>query len=171
MIILEQYRDIWMSEKMDEVIGFYPREFYCFDNFSSFKVFYNGYLYSTLEEAYQAIGFKESAPEIYDEIIKSYSAHEAQKIAYKNKDKQREDWDEVKIDIMEKLIRAKLEQNPYVKKKLLDTKDYLIVEDSPKDDFWGWGEDRKGENQLGKLWMKLRDELRKRETQSIDNVF
>ena len=84
---------------MDQVIGFYPREFYCLDNFSSFKVEFDGYLYSSLE------------------------------------------------------------QNPYVKKKLLETKDYLIVEDSPKDSYWGWGEDRNGENHLGKLWMKLRDEL------------
>ena len=27
MIKLEQYRDTWRSEKMDEVIVFYPREF------------------------------------------------------------------------------------------------------------------------------------------------
>ncbi len=43
---------------------------------------------------------------------------------------------------MEKLLRLKLEQNPYVKKKLLQTKDYIICEDSPKDDFWGIGEER-----------------------------
>lgn len=42
MIKLEQYRDTWLSEKMDEVIGFYPREFYPLDNFSSFKVEWNG---------------------------------------------------------------------------------------------------------------------------------
>ena len=52
MIKLEQYRDTWLSEKVNEVIGFYPREFYCLDNFSSFKVEYEGYLYSSLEEAY-----------------------------------------------------------------------------------------------------------------------
>ena len=40
---------------------------------------------------------------------------------------------------MEELLRLKIEQNPYVKNKLLQTKDYLIVEDSPKDSFWGWG--------------------------------
>ena len=43
----------------------------------------------------------------------------------------------------------------------MSTKDYIIVEDSPKDNFWGWGKDRTGENHLGKLWMKLRDELLK----------
>lgn len=61
---------------------------------------------------------------------------------------------------MEELLRAKLEQNPYVKKKLLETKDYMIVEDSPKDSFWGWGNNRDGVNNLGKLWMKLRAEIR-----------
>src|SRR5699024_511474 len=130
------------------------------DNFSSFKVKYDGYLYSSVEEAYQALGFKESAPNIYQEIINCYSAHEAQKIAYANKDKRRKDCDEIKVSIMEELLRCKIEQNPYVKKKLLETKDYTIVEDSPKDSFWGWGEDRNGNNQLGKLWMKLRDEMK-----------
>ena len=75
-------------------------------------------------------------------------------------DKQRPDWNEVKLGIMEELLRLKLEQNPYVKKKLLQTENYLIVEDSPKDSFWGWGPNRDGENQLGKLWMKLREELK-----------
>lgn len=160
MIKLEQFRDIWLSEKMCEVVGFYPREFYCFDNFSSFKIMYKGTLYSSVEEAYQALGFVDSAPEIASQIKNSFSAHEAQKIAYANKDKRRKDWDNIKVSVMEELLRAKIEQNPYVKKKLLETKDYLIVEDSPKDSFWGWGEDRKGENNLGKLWMKLRDELK-----------
>lgn len=159
MINLEQYRDLWLKEKMDDVIGFYPREFYPFDNFSSFKVLYNGHLYSSLEEAYQAAKFIGVASEIEEKIKNSYSAHEAQKIAYENRDKQRKDWAEVKESIMEELLRLKLEQNPYVKKKLLETKDYLIVEDSPKDNFWGWGKDRQGNNNLGKLWMKLRDEL------------
>ena len=161
MINLEQYRDTWLSEKMNDVIGFYPREFYCLDNFSSFKVEWDGYLYASLEEAYQTAKFLKSAPEIAEEIKKSHSAHEAQKIAFANKDKVRSDWQEVKLTIMEELLRKKLQQNPYVKQKLLQTKDYIIVEDSPKDNFWGWGKDRTGENHLGKLWMKLRDELLK----------
>ena len=159
MIKLEQYRDIWLSEKFDEVIGFYPREFYCLDNFSSFKVEYDGYLYSSNEEAYQALGFIESAPEIADQIKKSHSAHEAQKIAYANRDKIRDDWNSIKLDVMKKLLKAKIEQNPYVLKKLLETKNYVIVEDSPKDNYWGWGENRDGENHLGRLWMELREEF------------
>ena len=61
---------------------------------------------------------------------------------------------------MEKILRCKIEQNPYVLKKLLETKEYTIVEDSPKDNYWGWGINRKGENHLGKIWMKLREEYK-----------
>ena len=160
MIELEQYRDRWLREKMDEVIGFYPREFYPFDNFSSFKVEWNGYLFASVEEAYQAASFMGSDEELVEKIKKSHSADEAQRIAYANRDKRREDWDDVKVSIMEELLRLKIEQNPYVKKKLLQTGDYMIVEDSPKDDFWGWGPNRNGQNNLGKLWMKLRKELK-----------
>lgn len=163
MIEVEQYRDTWLAEKMNDFIGFYPREFSVFDNFSSFRVLVDGVLYCTVEHAYQAYRFLETAPELAKEITESYSAHEAQKIAYANKDKQRKDWDEIKVDVMEKLLRLKLEQNPYVKRKLLQTKNYLICEDSPKDSFWGIGPNRDGRNELGKLWMKLRDELKNQE--------
>lgn len=91
MIKLEQYRDKWLAEKLDDVIGFYPREFYPLDNFSSFKVEFDGYLYASCEEAYQALSFKGSSEELYKKIINSHSADEAQRIAYANRDKQRSD--------------------------------------------------------------------------------
>lgn len=159
MIKLKQYRDIWMSEKFDEIIGFYPREFYPLDNFSSFKVKVNGYLYSSLEEAFQSMLFLPDHKEISEQIKNSYSAHEAQKIMHENINKVKYSNKE-KIVLMEKLLRLKIEQNPYVLKKLLETKNYTIMEDSPKDNYWGCGINREGENNLGKLWMKLREEYK-----------
>ena len=64
-----------------------------------------------------------SDEKLVEKIKKSHSADEAQKIAYANKDKRREDWDDVKVSIMEELLRSKIEQNPYVKKKLLKNND------------------------------------------------
>lgn len=161
MIKIEQYRDKWLAEKFDDFVGFYPREFYCFDNFSSFRVLVDGVLYCTLEHAYQASKFLQSAPEIAEQIINAYSAHEAQKIAFANRDKQRKDWSEVKVEIMEKLVRLKVEQNPYVKQKLMQTKNYIICEDSPKDAFWGISPNRDGRNELGKIYMKIREDIKK----------
>lgn len=161
MIKLKQYRDPWLAEKFDTFIGFYPREFYCLDNFSSFKVNYKGVLYSSVEEAYQAQKFIDTSPKVYNLILKSLSAHDAQKIAQENKHLQRSDWDEVKLEIMEDILMAKVKQHSYVAKKLLQTEDYLIVEDSPYDSFWGCGKDLNGNNHLGKLWMRIREQLRK----------
>lgn len=61
---LDQYRDKWLSEKFDEFIGFYPREFFVFDNFSSFGIEMNGEFYPTVEHAYQAGKFIKTAPNI-----------------------------------------------------------------------------------------------------------
>lgn len=44
-------------------------------------------IYSSSEEAYQALGFIENAPEIADKIKNSHSAYEAKMIAYENKNK------------------------------------------------------------------------------------
>lgn len=41
----------------------------------------------------------------------------------------------------------------------LATGDRELIEDSWRDDFWGWGPNRDGKNMLGKLWMEVRAEL------------
>ncbi len=146
-------------ETSGKIIGFYEREFYCFSNFSSFQVEWKGKAWPTSEHAYQASHFFKTAPELVEEIFKAKSAHEASKIAKANADKAPRDWDEKKVAIMKDIVRHKLEQNPYLMHKLMQTGQTLIVEDSPKDDFWGWGPNRDGRNELGKIWMELRDEL------------
>ena len=157
----EQYRDPWMAKMVqeNEHIGFYNREFYCLDNFSAFQIQYKGRMYPTVEAAYQAQGFVETAPEVVIVIENARSAHEAKQIAHENLDRRCENWDEIKVRVMEELLRAKISQHPYVRKKLLETKLCLLVEDSPTDSFWGIGRNNDGENRLGKLWMKLREEI------------
>ena len=46
----------------------------------------------------------ESDEQLVEKIKKSYSADEAQRIAYANKDKGKEDWDDVRVSIMEELL-------------------------------------------------------------------
>ncbi|MFW6109832.1 MAG: NADAR family protein [Patescibacteria group bacterium] len=147
-------------ETSGKIVGFYEREFYCFSNFSSFSVTWQGKYWQTSEHAYQAAHFFETAPKLAEQIRKANSAHEAYKIAKRNADKISEDWNNRKIEVMEEIVRHKLNQNPYIKHKLIQTGDRKIVEDSPKDNFWGWGPDRNGRNELGKIWMRLREELK-----------
>lgn len=154
---LQQYRDPQLAIT-GEVVGFYEREFYVFSNFSSFQVEWKGRVWPTSEHAYQASHFFDTAPELVEKIFNARSAHDAFKIAEANADKAPDNWDDIKIDIMEDICKHKLQQHEYVQRKLLQTKDIPLVEDSTKDSFWGWGIDRNGRNELGKVWMRLRSE-------------
>jgi len=143
----------------DEVIGFYEREFYTFSNFSSFAIEWRGRLWMTSEHAYQAAKFDDST--IQEEIRNARSAHDSKKLAEKYQEKIRSNWSEVRLEIMEEILLVKLAQHPYVMKKLLQTGERMLVEDSWRDAYWGWGPNKDGENHLGRLWMKIRDELEK----------
>jgi len=70
----------------------------------------------------------------------------------------RKDWEKVKDSVMYKVVKAKLEQHPQVKKILLSTGKCIIREASPTDYYWGIGKDNSGKNMLGITYMKLRDE-------------
>jgi ribA/ribD-fused uncharacterized protein len=81
-------------------------------------------------------------------------------------------WDEVKIAITEKAIRAKFINPKHgLLEKLVATGTRTIGEANPRDKYWGIGTSAdtsdanhpskwKGQNQLGKLLMKLRDEFK-----------
>ena len=117
-------------------------------------------MWQTAEHAYQAAKFKWDSP-VFVAIHAASSAHGAKKIAHAHKDLMDPEWDKKKLVIMEEIIRAKLEQHPYIQEKLLvKSENKEIVEDSPKDSFWGRGADWEGQNHLGKIWMKLREEFR-----------
>lgn len=70
----------------------------------------------------------------------------------------RPDWDTVKIGVMEDALRYKFKQNPELAKKLLETNDKVLHEDSPYDFIWGY--QNNGKDLLGKCLMKVRNELR-----------
>ena len=156
---IEQFRDP-LLDTTGKVVGCYEREFYMFSNFSSFQVKWRGKLWLTSEHAYQAAHFFDTDSELANQIQMMESAHLAFKTAKSNSFKVVKNWENIKIGIMEDICRHKLQQHEYIQEKLLATLDYLIVEDSPVDSCWGWGPDRKGRNELGKVWMRLRDELR-----------
>ncbi|MFZ1302173.1 MAG: NADAR family protein [Candidatus Microsaccharimonas sp.] len=162
MTTIKQFRDPQLSTD-GSVVGFYEREFYTFSNFSSFQVDWEGRRWPTSEHAYQAARYMGTSPEFVEKIFNARSAHEAWEIAQSNKQHDRQNWPEIKAEVMLDICRHKLQQNPYVKHKLLLTNDELLVEDSPIDSFWGWGPDGQGRNELGKVWMKLREELRNNE--------
>jgi len=142
----------------DKQILFYENEFYVFSNFSSFAIEWKGYLWMTSEHVYHSEKFND--PGIMQKLKQTRSAHDAMKLAYANQDKYRKNWDDIRLSVMKDILRAKAEQHPYVKKKLLESGDKELIEDSWRDSFWGWGPNKDGENNLGKLWMEIREEFK-----------
>jgi ribA/ribD-fused uncharacterized protein len=146
----------------DSHVFFYEQDFYVLSNFSAFNLKFLGNTFPTSEHAYHWMKFRHptGAGWLLDQILYAPSAHEAFKIAERNKLRRRSDWDDVKVETMHSILLAKANQHEYVRRKLLATGNRELVEDSWRDDFWGWGPNRDGKNMLGKLWMEIRDELR-----------
>lgn len=143
----------------DSQVFFYEQDFYVLSNFSAFKLRWKGNLFATSEEAYHWEKFA-GHPELQRLMISAPSAHEAFRTATDWKAQRRPDWDDVKLGIMRDILRAKVQQHEYVRRKLLATGDRELIENSWRDDYWGWGPNRNGHNMLGKLWMEIRSELR-----------
>lgn len=155
----------------DRQVFFYEQDFYVLSNFSAFNLFWERRTFPTSEHAYHWSKFETRTRDqdgtfVRDAIWTAPSAHEAFKRAEKWKALRRPDWDDVKVDIMRRILRAKADQHEYVRRKLLATGDRELIEDSWRDDFWGWGPNRDGQNMLGKLWMEVRGDLAQSESKA-----
>ena len=152
-------------------VFFYEQDFYVLSNFAAFTLQWNGWRFDTSEAAYHWEKFAHmnevgvSGPTQHEchhcySIRRAPSAHEAFKIAEACKSAVRPGWGNFRVGVMRHILREKVRQHEYVRRKLLQTGDRELIEDSWRDDFWGWGPDRDGQNMLGKLWMEIRSELR-----------
>ncbi len=139
-------------------IYFYGQWYDVLNNFSANAVEINGVLYPTSEHAFQAA--KCTDPDGKREIIAAKSPLLAKEVSNQKYESAKDsDWSAKKLSVMESILRAKLDQHQEVRDALVKSGDEEIAEDSPVDEFWGRGKDGGGENQLGKLWMKIRSEL------------
>ena len=79
----------------------------------------------------------------------------------------RPDWAEVKDNVMFECLKVKFsrDHHPELFEKLLATGNAMIVEHTRNDKYWGDGGDggtgEKGKNMLGKLLVRVRDEVLK----------
>lgn len=71
----------------------------------------------------------------------------------------RQDWEEVKVEIMRDIVHEKFGQSDHCRKVLLSTTGYFLEEASPHDSFWGIGKFGNGTNVLGKVLEEERETL------------
>ena len=129
-------------------------EYSFLSNFAPCKVTYNGKVFPTVEHAYQAAKcVDENEMNIFLYVGTPGEAKKWGRVV-----KLRPDWDSVKVGIMEDLVRQKFQNEKY-KVLLKETGDCLITEGNTwGDTFWGVCKGI-GQNNLGKIIMKIREEL------------
>lgn len=112
----------------------------------------------SVEHAY--LYYKYDAVDFRNKCLSNIEASEIKKLSHNLKPTK--NWNNVKLDIMYKLLKIKFSKEPF-KSLLLNTENQNIVEGNNWDDtFWGVDVNSTpnyGENHLGRLIMKIRDEL------------
>ena len=148
-----------LNKETKDAVYFFTTAFHPLDNFSAHAVRIWGKRFLTSEHAYQWKKISGSHPEIAEEIFNADSSDIVKNISMLHNNKVVPSWHEKKVQIMEEILRKKAEQHEDVREVLAKSGTRKIIENSPVDAFWGVGADGKGKNTIGKLWMKIRDEL------------
>lgn len=135
------------------MINEFRGKYYFLSNFYETPVTWNGLTYLNNEAAFQ------SAKTFSDrECFTNLDPSSAKKLG--RKVQLRSDWENVKNDVMYEICKAKFSQNTELKKRLLSTGNEHLEEGNT----WGdkiWGTvNGVGENRLGKILMRIREELR-----------
>lgn len=125
-------------------------------NFYRHPVLHAGHLWPTAEHAYQAA--KTSSQSWKEQILNAATPGEAKRLGRKVPVDL--NWEEQKLAVMEAILRAKFARGSSLAMMLIGTGDEHLEETN----WWGdrfWGTcNGTGKNHLGKLLMKIREDLR-----------
>jgi N-glycosidase YbiA len=132
-----------------------------FSNFSPHRIYLNDAWWSTSEHYYQAQKFAGTPHQgLLQQIHGAPTPEVAAALGRQAIDCLRADWEQVKVQIMYKAVLTKFLTHRDLQRLLLSTGTEQIIENSPTDEFWGCGANGCGKNQLGKILMQIRSELR-----------
>lgn len=125
-------------------------------NFYPAKVEFEGLIYDSSEAAFQA-----QKCENVDErkLFVGVKAGQSKRIG--RHIRLRTDWELVKVEVMEQIVRAKFEQHLDLAERLVATGELELIEGNTWFDMF-WGVDvftGRGENNLGRILMRIRDNL------------
>ena len=131
-----------------------------FSNMAAFPIVINDVTILTSEALYQALKYPEY-PEIQKKIIEKKSPMAAKMVQKPFRNFIRDDWNDIKIEVMKWCVELKFYQHKETLIQLLnETEEKYIAESSRKDTFWGCkieGGFLIGQNILGKIWMDIRE--------------
>lgn len=139
-----------------------------FSNFAvGMPIKIHGFEIQSSEHLYQAMRFPH-LPDVQFQILDADSPKTCKTVAREHEGSSRNDWDEIRVDVMRWVLARKILANTKRMENVFKlSKDLPIVEFSKADSFWGAGpewdgsEILKGRNILGCLLAELRKEFRK----------
>ncbi len=134
-------------------------------NYSNHSFVVDNVLYKTVEHYYQAMKYDDE--EIRDRIIKAETPKEASNIGRDRNNKRIDNFKSIKNEVMYKGILEKFRQNRDIAYKLIETRNSLIGEATIDEYYWGLGKDKSGENNIGKILVKVREQIKKEILDSI----
>jgi N-glycosidase YbiA len=142
------------------VIHFYrvSDEYGCFSNFSPHPIVLKDRTWPTSEHYFQAQKFAGAPDE--EEVRRAPSPMVAARMGRSRKRPLRADWESVKDEVMHEAVLAKFTQHADLRAILLGTGAAELVEHTENDRYWGDGGDGGGENRLGQILVRVREELR-----------
>lgn len=137
------------------VIDHFSGDYKFLSNFYYHRLRFDGEVYQTAEHAFQAA--KPINRSMHIRIKQASSPGSAKHLG--RQCTLRPDWDLVKVNIMKRILRAKFSDKE-LGEKLLATGDAELIEGNYwHDKFWGKCNGQ-GANNLGRLLMEIREELR-----------
>lgn len=133
---------------------FFRKEFWFLSNMYPCEIRVNGLVFTCAEACFQS--FKTTDLEAR-KAFQGIDGFQAKKLG--RKVQLRSDWNKIRLDVMEAVVKAKFRQHPDLFYKLLVVDDVIVEDNTWNDTFWGKC-NGKGYNNLGRILMKVRAELR-----------
>jgi hypothetical protein len=130
-----------------------------FSNFSKHPFEVDDLLWPTSEHYFQAQKFEDQ--DYQEQIRTTSSAMIAARLGRSRKVPIRADWEEIKDEVMFRAVLAKFKAHADLRELLLSTGEEEIIEKTTKDYYWGCGTNGTGKNMLGRILMRVRNELQR----------
>ena len=142
-----------------DVINSFKGEYDFLNNRFGCSFVWQGIRYNNVDTAFYASKYTDEAER------KVLSRMSAEKVVKKSMDCTPSiEWEESKLNIMGSILLAKFDQNPNLKKRLIETDGRILINGNNKHETY-WGVDLyswRGENHLGKILMTIRDKEKKK---------
>ena len=152
---------------MKRIIQRFRLEYDYLSNFYPACVQVDGLEYLSSEAAFQAAKCAKAEDRL---LFAELNSNDSKRLGHQVS--VRSDWEAVRIEEMEKVVRAKFTQNPHLARFLVETGDAELIEgNSWHDTFWGVDlKTGEGENHLGKILMALREDFQKNGIPTQENA-